>query len=54
MRNSRISGYRKASTVVLNSLEKLEYRGDDSCGVALRNGGIEVYEDVGVVSQNTL
>ena len=44
-------GYRKASTVVLNSLEKLEYRGYDSCGVALRNGGIEIYKDVGVVSR---
>jgi glucosamine--fructose-6-phosphate aminotransferase (isomerizing) len=44
-------GYRKASTVVLTSLQKLEYRGYDSCGVALRNGGLEIYKDVGVVSQ---
>ena len=44
-------GYRKASTVVLNCLEKLEYRGYDSCGIALRNDGIEVYKDVGVVFQ---
>jgi len=43
-------GYRKASTVVLNTLERLEYRGYDSCGIALRNGRVDVYKDVGVVS----
>ena len=30
---------------MLGCLEKLEYRGYDSCGVAIADGGIEVYKD---------
>ena len=44
-------GYREASTVLLRSLQRLEYRGYDSCGIAIRNGGLEVYKDAGRVAQ---
>jgi glucosamine--fructose-6-phosphate aminotransferase (isomerizing) len=39
-------GDKKAQPVLLNCLSKLEYRGYDSCGIAIANGGIEVYKDV--------
>ena len=39
-------GDKKAQPILLNSLGKLEYRGYDSCGIAIANGGIEVYKDV--------
>ncbi|MGD1118300.1 MAG: glutamine--fructose-6-phosphate transaminase (isomerizing) [Dehalococcoidales bacterium] len=38
-------GDKKAQPVLLNCLSKLEYRGYDSCGIALANGKIEVYKD---------
>jgi glutamine---fructose-6-phosphate transaminase (isomerizing) len=38
-------GDKKAQAVLLNALAKLEYRGYDSCGIALSNGGINVYKD---------
>ncbi len=38
-------GDRLAQPIVLNCLSKLEYRGYDSCGVAVASGGIEVYTD---------
>src|SRR3990172_96398 len=38
-------GNKQAEPILLNSLEKLEYRGYDSCGVAVANGGIEVFKD---------
>jgi glucosamine--fructose-6-phosphate aminotransferase (isomerizing) len=44
-------GYRDATSVLFNALEKLEYRGYDSCGIAIRNGGIKVYKDAGVISK---
>src|SRR4030042_446713 len=38
-------GDKKAQAILLNCLSKLEYRGYDSCGIALANDGIEVYKD---------
>jgi glutamine---fructose-6-phosphate transaminase (isomerizing) len=38
-------GDKKAQPILLNCLGKLEYRGYDSCGIALANGKIEVYKD---------
>jgi len=38
-------GKGKAQPVLLNSLRRLEYRGYDSCGIAVLNSGIEVYKD---------
>jgi len=38
-------GDKKAQPILLNCLSKLEYRGYDSCGIAIANGDIEVYKD---------
>jgi glucosamine--fructose-6-phosphate aminotransferase (isomerizing) len=38
-------GDKQAQSIVLNCLGKLEYRGYDSCGVAVASGGVEVYKD---------
>ncbi len=38
-------GDKKAQPILLNSLGKLEYRGYDSCGIAIDNGDIKVYKD---------
>ena len=40
-------GYRDALPVLLNSLKRLEYRGYDSCGVAVDASNILVHKDVG-------
>src|SRR5947209_7958827 len=32
-------GHRNASTVLIDGLKRLEYRGYDSCGIAIMNGG---------------
>lgn len=44
-------GSRKAQPVLLKGLSKLEYRGYDSCGIALADGdkNLEVYKDLGRV-----
>ncbi len=39
-------GEKRAHPVLLNSLSKLEYRGYDSCGIAISASGIEVYKDI--------
>jgi glucosamine--fructose-6-phosphate aminotransferase (isomerizing) len=39
-------GDKNAQPILLNALGKLEYRGYDSCGIAIADGGIEVYKDV--------
>ncbi|HEX7475961.1 MAG TPA: hypothetical protein VF318_08350 [Dehalococcoidales bacterium] len=39
------SGTRRAQTVLLDCMAKLEYRGYDSCGVALLNSHLKVYKD---------
>jgi glucosamine--fructose-6-phosphate aminotransferase (isomerizing) len=38
-------GTKKAQPILLNCLGKLEYRGYDSCGIAVMAKGIEVYKD---------
>ena len=46
-------GYREALPLLLNSLERVTYRGYDSFGVALLNGrGIETYKSVGTVEEH--
>ena len=39
-------GTKKAQPILLNCLSKLEYRGYDSCGIAVMAKGIEVYKDL--------
>jgi len=44
-------GHRKACSVLLDGLKRLEYRGYDSAGLAVRDGeGIKVIKEVGKVS----
>jgi glucosamine--fructose-6-phosphate aminotransferase (isomerizing) len=38
-------GNKQAQPILLNCLARLEYRGYDSCGVAVSSSGIEVYKD---------
>lgn len=38
-------GDKQAQPILLNALGKLEYRGYDSCGIAVAAGGIKVYKD---------
>jgi len=38
-------GNRQAQPILLNSLGKLEYRGYDSCGIAVSAGSIKTYKD---------
>lgn len=41
-------GYKRAQPVLFKSLKRLEYRGYDSCGIAVANEGeIQLYKDVG-------
>ena len=44
-------GYQNATTIILNGLKKLEYRGYDSAGLAvIQNGKIELRRDAGKLS----
>jgi len=45
------TGHREAYPVVLKGLKRLEYRGYDSSGVALLNGGLKVYKKKGKVAE---
>ncbi|MFC1847932.1 glutamine--fructose-6-phosphate transaminase (isomerizing) [Chloroflexota bacterium] len=38
-------GAREAQPVLINCLKRLEYRGYDSCGIALLGGSTEIYKD---------
>jgi len=38
-------GQRPAGPILLNCLSRLEYRGYDSCGIAVAEGGVRVYKD---------
>ena len=38
-------GNKQAHSILLKGLGKLEYRGYDSCGIAVAAGGVEVYKD---------
>lgn len=37
-------GHRQAHEVIIKGLKRLEYRGYDSAGIALLNGGLNVYK----------
>ncbi len=43
------TGYRQARDILFDSLKRLEYRGYDSCGIALINNSLSLYKDVGRV-----
>ncbi len=41
-------GYKQAQPILLKSLKRLEYRGYDSCGIAIANEGrLQLFKDVG-------
>jgi glutamine---fructose-6-phosphate transaminase (isomerizing) len=42
-------GHREAREVIIKGLKRLEYRGYDSAGIALLNGGLNVYKKKGKV-----
>lgn len=44
-------GHREAYPIILKGLKRLEYRGYDSSGVALLNGGLKVYKKKGKVAE---
>ena len=44
-------GHRQAQEVIIKGLKRLEYRGYDSAGIALLNGGLNVYKKKGKVSE---
>lgn len=44
-------GNKQAQPVLLNCLARLEYRGYDSCGIAVRANAIEMYKDAGRVKE---
>ncbi len=44
-------GKRDAFPIILKGLERLEYRGYDSAGVALHNGDLNIYKKAGKVSE---
>ncbi|MBC8045893.1 MAG: glutamine--fructose-6-phosphate transaminase (isomerizing) [Fimbriimonadaceae bacterium] len=43
-------GYRKAYPIIMKGLQRLEYRGYDSAGIALLNGDLKIYKCAGKVS----
>ena len=43
-------GHRQAHEIIIKGLKRLEYRGYDSAGIALLNGGLSVYKKKGKVS----
>lgn len=44
-------GPRQAQEIIIKGLKRLEYRGYDSAGIALMNGGLNVYKKKGKVSE---
>ena len=44
------TGPREAYPIIITGLRRLEYRGYDSTGVALQNGGLKVYKKKGKVA----
>src|SRR5690606_10602355 len=44
-------GQRQAKDVIIKGLKRLEYRGYDSAGIALLNGGLNIYKKRGKVSE---
>ena len=45
------TGYREAYPIIIEGLKRLEYRGYDSAGVSLLNGGIQTIKKKGKVSE---
>jgi glucosamine--fructose-6-phosphate aminotransferase (isomerizing) len=43
-------GNRQAHPILINGLKRLEYRGYDSAGIALQNGGLHIFKRAGKVS----
>jgi glucosamine--fructose-6-phosphate aminotransferase (isomerizing) len=43
-------GYQESYPILINGLKRLEYRGYDSAGIALLDGGLKVYKKAGKVS----
>jgi glutamine---fructose-6-phosphate transaminase (isomerizing) len=44
-------GHRQAPEIIIKGLKRLEYRGYDSAGIALMNGGLNIYKKKGKVSE---
>ncbi len=44
-------GHRQAREVIIKGLKRLEYRGYDSAGIALLNGGLNIYKRKGKVAE---
>ena len=44
-------GHRQAQEVIIKGLNRLEYRGYDSAGIALMNGGLNIYKKKGKVTE---
>ncbi|MEW6143291.1 MAG: glutamine--fructose-6-phosphate transaminase (isomerizing) [Chloroflexota bacterium] len=44
-------GNKEAKQVLLKGLKRLQYRGYDSCGIAVRNDGITIHKNVGTVEE---
>src|SRR4029079_17761564 len=45
------TGPKEAYPIIIKGLKRLEYRGYDSTGVALQNGGLKVYKKKGKVAE---
>ena len=45
------TGPREAYPIIITGLKRLEYRGYDSTGVALQNGGLKIYKKKGKVAE---
>ncbi|HTY81532.1 MAG TPA: glutamine--fructose-6-phosphate transaminase (isomerizing) [Dehalococcoidales bacterium] len=43
-------GQKRAQPIIMNCLGKLEYRGYDSCGIAVADSALQIYKDMGRVS----
>ena len=44
------TGPREAYPIIIKGLKRLEYRGYDSTGIALQNGGLKVFKKKGTVA----
>jgi glucosamine--fructose-6-phosphate aminotransferase (isomerizing) len=44
-------GHRQAQEIIIKGLKRLEYRGYDSAGIALMNGGLNIYKKKGKVAE---
>ncbi|MCF6359462.1 MAG: glutamine--fructose-6-phosphate transaminase (isomerizing) [Cyclobacteriaceae bacterium] len=44
-------GHQQAAPIIIKGLKRLEYRGYDSAGISILNGGLNVYKKMGKVSE---